>query len=117
MSMNSMKEIVAEIKRMDPKLDPDGDSFKAAVCLISALNVGAKAKSVAGFTGYPMQLVKKFSSRLIGSGIWVRGKTCCGWNDANTGAIAFWCDVNVAMGLMSRSKQPRKSRKIHDRSR
>lgn len=104
-TQNSISEIVREVKRLDPSLDRNSPSFKAAVCLLAALQVGAITGNVATFTGYSTKVVRKFSGRLRESGIWVRGKTRSEWFDKKTGIAAFWADVAVALGLLSRIKE------------
>ena len=85
--------------------------FKAAVCMLSALQVGAKAQAVAEFTRYPIGLVREFSGNLKASGIWQKdGKTAADWFGKD-GGISFNCDVAVAMGYMKRvaEKKPSKA--------
>ena len=98
----TLNEIKAEVKKMDPQLDRRTKAFKAAVCLLSALQVGADSEAVSKFTGYPRKLVDAFTERLISGGVWREGKTCCEWFEEDNGGIAFWLDVCVAQGLMDR---------------
>ena len=95
-------KIRAEVKKMDPNLDARTFAFKAAVCLLSALQVGPDVDKVAEFTGFPRKTVNEFAERLIEGGVWKDGKTCCEWFEKDNGGIAFWMDVCVAQGLMQR---------------
>ena len=108
----NVEEIRKEVKRMDQNLNEEDTSFKAAVVLFSALEVGPSAPKVAEFTGYPLTLCQEFSARLRESGVWKDGKTHCEWFDEKYGEIAFWMDVCVAQGLVERSK-PRRKPKSH----
>jgi hypothetical protein len=107
----TLYEIKAEVHRLDDTLEESDFSFMAAVCLMSSLVVGTKAVTIAAFTGYPLALVRDFSARLRASNVWTpEGKIRADWFDKETGIIAFWCDVNVARGYLSRVKRPRTRR-------
>ena len=98
----TFKKVCAELRRMDPSLQPDSTSFQTAAIMLSALVVGANARRVAAFTGYGAPFVRMVASRLRDSGIWRNGKTRSDWAHPEHGGIAFWCDVAVAEGFMER---------------
>ena len=98
----TLSEIKAEVKRLDPKLDEKDDAFYAAVCLLSALEVGAYISTVVKFTGYSDSRVRRYARNLVASHVWCGGKTNADWG-AKDGGIAFWCDVSVATGMLKRA--------------
>jgi len=90
-----------EIIRLDPKLSPDDDSYKAAVILLaSGVVVGPNIKRLAKFTRYPRLKVAKFSKRLREQGVWRGAKVHGDWFGEN-GGISFWLDVGVATGMFN----------------
>lgn len=99
----TLKQVKAEVKKLDPQLSENDTSFTTAVILISGLVIGANADKVARFTGYRRSEVRDRATRLRENGVWQRGKTCCEWFEKETGGIAFWMDVMVADGLMAKS--------------
>lgn len=108
----TLDRVKAEVLRMDDKLSEADVSFMAAVCLLSGLVVGARSVAVARFTGYPMGLVKEFSGRLRSANVWTaNGGTRAEWFDEKHGGIAFWCDVAVAQGLLTRVKRHRSEKR------
>jgi len=100
-TLKRIKDEVRKVTKCDVEAD---DSFKAAVCLLAALQVGANADFVAKFTGYPRGLVREFGHRLRENGIWKNGKTCADWFGKD-GGVSFCLDVNVARGFMRRTPQ------------
>lgn len=100
----TLEKVKAEVRKMDPNLDSESSSFRAAVVLLAGLVVGANADSIAEFTGYSRAEVRKFGSNLRECGVWRGSKTACGWDDPESGGVAFWMDVCVAEGTLRRSK-------------
>ena len=98
-----IEKIRKEVKNMDPNLDARTMAFKAAVCLLSGLQVGTNPSAIAEFTGFPLKTVQGFAEHLVKSGVWNDGKTYCNWFDEEHGGIAFWCDVAVAQGYLQRT--------------
>lgn len=99
----TLKQIKREVKRLDSALKETDPSFDTAVILLAALQVGANDKKVSDFTGIPLGEVTKRGKRLRKNGIWKRGVTYADWANKESGGVAFWMDVCVADGLMSRS--------------
>ncbi len=98
----TLARIGAEVLRMDPKVDPDSDTFQAAVVLLCGVVVGPS--KAAAFSGYPASVTGPIVERLRTSGIW-KGRQVhhSGWFDEDAGGMAFWMDVCVAEGLMQRA--------------
>lgn len=97
------QQIEAEVMRLDPSLDKDSESFKAAVVMLTALKVGAvqiRIKKELGYC-YPMKLISWFGYNLRKAGIWKKEKTHSDWFGKD-GGLTFWLDVCVAQGLMER---------------
>ena len=104
MSEITIKTIYNELARIDPQLKIGDESFKAAVVLLSALAVGTDVNALHDFTGINKATIKKFSANLTKNGVWKHGKTLADWFDGKNGegTIAFFMDVNVALGFMAR---------------
>jgi hypothetical protein len=101
MAKLTLKRIKQEVRKVTGCQDEDSDDFRAGVCLLAALQVGANADSVARFTGYPRTLVRDFAGHLRANGVWKAGVTNANWFSKD-GGIEFCCDVNVALGRMNR---------------
>lgn len=102
MAKVTLKRLKTEVRKVTGCQDEGKDDFKAGVCLLAALQVGANADFVATYTGYPRSLVRVFAKRLRENGIWKGSQTCADWFGKD-GGISFCCDVNVALGLMRRT--------------
>jgi hypothetical protein len=99
----TLKQIEAEVRRMDPNVEPGSDTFKTAVILLSALVVGANTRRVVAFTGYAKEEVEARATNLKQCGIWKGGKTHSDWDDPEHGGVAFWMDCCVADGMLKRA--------------
>lgn len=95
-------EIKAEVKRLDPLIEEDSDSFKVAVILLSSIVTGPGIAQAIQFTGYDFDFVVQVSERLRQNKIWFQDKICCDWFDKEHGVIAFWCDVLCGVGQVQR---------------
>lgn len=104
----TLAQIRRTVRDLDPQLEADDDVYKAAVCLLSTLTIGAHARRVAKFTGYPYRFVAPLAWHWRANRVWVRrrrlpAKIChSGWGDPEHGCVAFWLDVMVGMGLVTR---------------
>jgi len=96
------KFIEAEVKKLDPKLKKSEEAFKVAAILLSGLQVGANTRAIAKFLDIDETNVKKYEKPLRKNGIWEGKKTICNWFDKESGGLAFWCDVNVALGKLQK---------------
>lgn len=96
----------AMVNEWDPALPVDGPAFNAALLMLAALHLGSgRLERLCRATGVrrPSRLVAR---NLRAAGIWTAdGRTVADW-DGPRGEIAFWCDVNVALGLF-RLSEPR----------
>lgn len=106
------QEIVDEIKRLDPKLSPDDESYKAAAFLLASIIVGPTVKAVKQATGYREPVVQKFADSAIANGIWKGRRVIGEWDDKETGGLAFWCDVLTITGMFQRARKIPQSRKV-----
>ncbi len=98
----TLKQIIREVSRLDPKLSPDDSAFHSAVLLLAALQQGQEPLKLAQFTGYSLPWIDERVARLQAAGIWKSGKTYADW--FTEGSLDFWMDVAVAEGIMERAK-------------
>lgn len=103
MTMETIKQVEAEVLKSDPAITPGDDTHRAAVIILSALQVGADREKVAAFTKYDRDFIDKCADNLEASEVWKDGKTCANLGDEDSG-IEFWLLVNVALGFVARSK-------------
>jgi hypothetical protein len=90
----------AEVRRMDPKVN--GRALKAGVIMLAALQEGTSFERLVEFTGFPRRTVFEFVKRLRMNGVFTDdGRVAAAWFDKD-GGIAFWMDVNVALGFIKR---------------
>ena len=95
--------IAREIKDLDPTLSEKTKEFRAAVVMISTLEVGYSPKTLSHFTGYKLREVHKFMDGLQKNGILKDGILHCNWfEDGEEGVISFWLDVYCAVGSLKR---------------
>lgn len=99
-----LKEIEVAVQKMDPGLQPDDEAYKATVVLLSSLEVGPHIQRLKKFTGYPRELLMKFSHFLRKNGVWRGGRVYADWFDEKEGAAALIMDSLVAQGMMERSR-------------
>lgn len=100
----NIEEICDIVRESDPEVEVDSDDFMAAVVLLTAaLRTGAHPFRIQRFTGFSRELIDGFGENLRRCGVWKGFKTYADWTDEESGGIAFWCDVNVALGLLSRN--------------
>ena len=76
--------------------------FDAGLVLLGSAVVGPNVKRISSWAGIPRDIVALYGKRLRDNGIWVGSKIHAEWFDEKTGGIAFFCDVNVALGHMER---------------
>lgn len=107
-----LEEIKRMVSGLDAKLQPEEEAFKAAVVLLSALEVGADAEKLHRFTGYPLPFIRRLEERLRENGVWRGEKTCAAWDREDGGVIAFWLDVLVALGHARRTHEERTKNKV-----
>lgn len=96
------------VRALDPKLDLNDQSAYCAAMLLCAAKNGASDGDVIQRTGVPLAAGKAIAWRLRRNRVWRKTATHhSGWDDPESGGIAFWLDVNVGTGMMRRSYGPR----------
>lgn len=95
-------EIIEQITQLDSKLEPDDPNYAAAAFLLASLKVGPVQYKIAHLLGMPTRQVSLFAHQARRNGIWKGGQIHAEWFSEN-GGIAFWCDVLVLTGMMSRA--------------
>lgn len=101
-----VEELRARIRRYNEGLDPNGETFRAALILVAACEYGQNVDLLARRTGLPRPLVARCARRLIDNGIWVGGKTVAEWAPEDPASGNFWNDAAVAEGKMCRRTRP-----------
>lgn len=98
-----LQDFEKEVQHLDPKMtNPQEDSFRTAVLLLAALQETPNILKLTKFTGYPREFVRERVQRARKAKIFVGAEVACEWFEEN-GGIAFWCDVLVVEGLLSRT--------------
>jgi hypothetical protein len=102
----SVTSLRNKIKALDPTLEQSSPTFRCAVLLLAAQHLTQNIDRLARITAYPREFVAKCARRLCDNGVWRQGATVCTWNEATLADgpdhMAFWADVAVAEGKMSR---------------
>lgn len=104
----SADELKTQIRSWAPALQENSNEFEAALVMLAALHLGTgygSGRKLAEFTGVEYQRILRFGRRLRRSGIWQGGGTVAEWDVERTGMLAFWCDVNVAIGHFELSER------------
>ena len=110
----TLKEIRAEIRKIDPAVKPQSDEFRVYTLLLAALEVGAYPAAVAKFTGIDKIFVLRVGRRLRESGIWKNGKTHADWWNKKSGGIALAADCAVGLGFIRRVEADKSRRGQHE---
>lgn len=95
------------MRRYNSDIDPQSDSFKAAVLLLAAVDYGQNIDILARRTGVERSFVAKCARRLIDNGVWVSGQMVTEWSPEDEASGSFWNDVAVAEGKLCRRTDPR----------
>lgn len=101
----TLEQLRNQVKRLDPKLNENEESFGIALMLLAGIHVGADIKKISDFIKVPVKWLEPYEKRLRDQGVWVGENTTCDWVNEKTGAIAFWCDVLVAQGMLEKTKE------------
>lgn len=86
----------------DPDRSPMALTFRAALLLLAAREVGQNVDRLAARTGTTRSFVARCARRLLDHGVWADGETVCEWGDEGPAHPSFWNDVAVAEGKMCR---------------
>lgn len=90
------------IQGLDPHLDPESSTAKAATLLIAGLQMEHNVVKLAHVTGIQVEFVARCARRLVDNGVWREGETLCAWSAGEHAQPAFWSDVAVAEGKLCR---------------
>jgi hypothetical protein len=96
------KDLEVELRRLDPRISKKDDAFFAGLVLLSGLNVGADAEKISKFLGVPKDKILPLEKNLRKADVWVGERTVGDWFNKKNGGIAFWMDVCVALGMLTR---------------
>jgi hypothetical protein len=99
-------ELKARIRWYNGGLDPDGETFGAALILVAGCEYGQNVDLLARRTGLSRAFVARCARRLIDNGVWVGGRTVSDWAPDDPASGTFWSDVAVAEGKMCRRTRP-----------
>jgi hypothetical protein len=91
------------VRSWDPALPEDSPPFNAALLMLAALYLGSgHLEQLCQATGV-RRGSRTVARNLRAAGIWTAdGRTVAEW-DGVYGEMVFWCDVAVAIGLMTKS--------------
>jgi hypothetical protein len=92
----------ARVRRWNPDLPVDTDTYRAAVLLLAGLEYGQNLDLLARRTSLARAFVAKAARRLIDNGVWQGGKTVVDWDLGEQASPSFWNDVAVAEGRLCR---------------
>lgn len=99
-----------EIQKLDKNLSNEKEHkvFLTAEILLASGFFGPNEKQIAKALELTsvedLAILKKAKRNLIKNNIWLKGKVAGSeWLDKKTGAIAFWLDVSVALGLLKKT--------------
>lgn len=98
----TLKEVEAEVRRLDAGSPENGETYRVSVALLSALVVGTGAGPIAEFTGYDRSEVEKWVENWKKAGVFRGRKVVCNWFD-DGGGVAFILDGLVGLGLVGRA--------------
>ena len=90
------------IARLRAELDPESASYRTALLLVTACEVGHAVHKLALVTGFPREFVARCARRLVDNGVWQDGVTVSPWTTSDSEDAAFWADVGVAEGKLYR---------------
>lgn len=95
-------QLRALVRTTGSALRESSPAFESALVLTAGLHFGTRnTKRLSEATGVPISVVERYAARLRVAGIWTEdGRTAGGWNGPQD-EMAFWCDVNVALGLFA----------------
>lgn len=99
----NLQDIKAEVQHLDPTLKRKDRSFRTAVILLASVTNDLKtSEELRDFTKYQLRECYTCLKNLRSNGLGWRGDTFVhsGWDDKETGGVAFWIDVAVANGQL-----------------
>lgn len=96
------KQIREWVLELDTKLDGDCVEFDAGCVVLAAAFHGPNADRCAKLLQLSRAQVREWGKNLAANGVWKNGRVYADWDDEKTGGIAFWLDVNIALGYIER---------------
>lgn len=97
------EDVFTEVKRLDPNINEEDESFKIASFLIASLEYGADENKIAAFLGYPLADCYKWAAKCRENDIWTQSdKIKADWFDKKHGGIDFWLSVLAVQGMVKR---------------
>jgi len=100
MEKMNKEKIRQEVKKLDPMLKEDDETFKIAEVLLSSLIVGPDVKKIGKFLDIKITPIRKWERRLRANKIWVGQEVHCDWFNKKSGSISFWMAVLCAQGFI-----------------
>ena len=100
----TLDELRAEVKRLDPKLAEDSPSFETAIMLLASAQLGPDVGSIADFMGVEAASLEERAKHLREARVWDGDMLNVQWWDETSGTVAFWLDVCVAEGYVTRKR-------------
>src|SRR5258708_440229 len=101
----SLRQITAELKRMDKSLKRTDEAFRAGTILLASCQEGTDPMKLWVFTGYPEFQVRKVCKNLENGGVFSGSEVVGEWRDTGC-STSFWLDVSVGLGQLVRTASP-----------
>lgn len=117
----TLSAVESMVQELDIAVERDSPEFAAGVILMTSAFLGTKMADLKRFTGFPVKFLWKLDRAWRSNGVWLDGRRCrrnrgryaksenclnVEWLDESLPAanqcIAFWCDVGVGLGTISR---------------
>lgn len=99
-----LRSVRKELKRMDPNLSPDDESYRYALVMLTACQVGPNADKIARRARMPRSEARTLTAACRRTGIFKGTRVAGGHWFKKGGGMDFWLDVCVAQGLMVRTQ-------------
>ena len=93
------------VKALDRTLRKSDPAFQVAVILVLLVTTpkDTTLADIQRMVKYPRKFCCEVFSRLLDNGVIDnRGMVHANWFDRDTGDVAFWLDVNIGLGFMTR---------------
>lgn len=89
--------IKKEVRTIYPTMKPSSKEYKASVTMLSAAAIGTDVTALVEYTGYSKAFITMIVKNLTNARIFSGNRVHADWFSKN-GAIAFYGDVNLALG-------------------
>lgn len=98
-----VEELSSQLAAVNPSLDPDSFTAKAALLLLAAARLGQNIDRLSRLTGCERELVARCARRWHDSGVWAAGRTVSPWTEHGPHHPSLWKDVKVGVGVLWRT--------------